>query len=140
MSVQTAIIYVPASHRLDGQLADECLEFAGTEGLYAVPFRDVTVIDHLLNDGWSDLVIVARPHHAIAGWPVRVVSDVLDRRVVRFPPCGGKHRAPSDSLIGQVVRHPTCEIPIRRRPSAEELIDARVARWVTQFPEMRRSE
>jgi hypothetical protein len=143
--VANAIIYVPAYLPRDREMYESCKRFTEASGVFtvALALRDVAIVDHLLEAGWAEVVIVARPQDAIVGWPVRVVSDVIERRgatVVPLSPSCGRHRAPSDSLIGRVVRHPTCEIPIRRRPSAEELIDARVARWATQFPEMRRSE
>jgi hypothetical protein len=137
----TAVIYVPAYHREDSALLAACETFAYDSGVtVALPLRDVATVDMLLAAGWADHVIVARPHHAIVGWPVRVVSDVRDRAgatVVDLPAhaSGGRHRAPSDSLIGRVMRHPTCEMP-QRTPltSAHRLIDNRVRQWAAQFP------
>jgi hypothetical protein len=126
MAVTTAIIYVPANQRLDSTYADECQTYAADTDLCTVILRDVTVVDHVLATGWADIVVVARPHHAMFGWPVRVVSDIRERdgaTVVPLPACGGVHRAVSESLAGRVMRHPTGEVPLRRRPSAEQLIE-----------------
>lgn len=127
--MKTAIIYIPAYQRDDHQHLVVCENFAYDSGItIALPLRDVATVDMLLGTGWADLVIVALPHHEIIGWPVRVVTDVEHRAgatVVDLPAraCGGRHRAPSDSLIGRVMRHPTIEVPRRRRPSAERLIE-----------------
>jgi hypothetical protein len=136
----TAIIYVPAYHRDDSLYLRECESLATLARLYTIPIRDVAVVDHLLNVGWADLVLVALPHHAIVGWPVRVASDVQDRAgatVVDLPPpgCRGRNRALGDNQMGRVVRHPTSEMPPRQpRTSAQALIDTRVRRWAAQFP------
>lgn len=112
-AVKTAIIYVPAYHRNDAQLLAACEREAAASGItVTLLLRDVAVVDHLLATGWADLVIVALPHHEIVDWPVRVASDIRARAgatVVDLPAhaCGGRHRAPSDSLIGRVepLRH-----------------------------------
>lgn len=133
-----ALIYVPPNlHSAD--YVGDCQTFAASCGLWSLTVRDVAVVDLLLNAGWAHHVIVARQSHAVVGWPVLSVSAATTHRiqlgdVVRLPRLGGRHRAPTDSLVGRVMRHPTQELQHLARTPAHRLIDNRVQQWAEQFP------
>jgi hypothetical protein len=128
-----AIIFVPPGLARDYIYADECLTFAGAHGLHGVVFRCPDVVDHLLDTDWSRRVIVARLRHvANIGWPFEVVDETTTKQIGGVQPLpheglGGRHRAASDSLIGQLMRHPTMEMS--SRTPAQQFLDQTAQRW-----------
>jgi hypothetical protein len=129
----TAIIYVPPNLTRDHAYATECLIFADAHDLHGVVFRCPDVVDHLLDTAWSRRVIVARLRHvANIGWPFEVVEETTTKQIAGVQPLpheglGGRHRACSDSLIGQLMQHPALEMP--SRTPAQRFLDQTAERW-----------